>query len=181
MSKRLFTAVNLPQEVKYAIEWKLNEMTKFFPGRVHLLPPENWHITVTFLGEQEEEKLPLIYQSVQKASERLIMPEIKLSKIHFGPSENNPRMIWVFGDSPELAEAKKIFDKELAKAEIDFQRENDFIPHITISRLSDDVYFHMPPQPLGESFKAETIDLMESVLKRPVAEYNILEKFYLNG
>lgn len=180
MIKRLFIAVDPPEEMKEKMEWELLTLKKFFPQNIRFIPKTNWHITLTFLGDQEEEKIPIIEEAISRVTEKFFAPPVYWRRLQFGPTEADPRMIWATGESTGLAELKRKLDNSLKKAGIEFKTGGKFLPHITISRLGDD-RFHMPVKPIDGIFNPAGIFLIESTLKRSGAEYQPLSMFVLRG
>ncbi|MGH8948172.1 MAG: 2'-5' RNA ligase family protein, partial [Acidimicrobiia bacterium] len=50
VAARIFVAVSLPDEIRMALADRLESVE--MPGRA--VPPENWHITLRFVGRADE-------------------------------------------------------------------------------------------------------------------------------
>ena len=74
---------------------------------VKVLPPDNWHITLKFLGEVPEEKMKRIEAALSEVS---FAPfAVSLSGGGAFPNNDYPRAIWVGGESQEcIALAEKV-------------------------------------------------------------------------
>lgn len=181
---RLFIAVNLPETVKDGIEEKLEKIRMMplnFTAR--FLTRKNWHLTITFLGEQPEAALGPILDSVKEIAALFETPEIEFEKIVYGPPDAASRMIWLIGSSEtsrRLAQIKKELEKKLEEKNVRFSKEyRDFNAHLTLAR------FRQPLIRLKErllaaapfSFNPQSLDLMQSCLRRGGAEYEIAAEF----
>lgn len=178
---RIFIAINLPEEVKR----QLLKYQNYWPE----LPakwtrPENLHITLEFLGDLTDQEIGEVCFLVKEISENFKSFSIKLEKVLYGP-ENKfpPRMVWVRGaKSKELADLKNNLQQNLL-SKIRFKPdEKIFSPHITLARISEWQFKQMNPEEvpeIGEDvdiiLPVESIEVMESELKRGGPQYTILE------
>jgi 2'-5' RNA ligase len=201
--KRLFIAINLPENIKKRIEADIRGFKQFLEadlrGEIRWLPPENWHLTITFLGYQPDQALEPILKSIKetikKHSNILLNIRMFFEKIILMPPRR-PRMIWLAGSeetSKKLDEIKKYLENELIKDGVKFQRENrPYNAHLTLARFQPiarknvdrtraDAEKILRESALGPrrsalGFQAQSLDLMESHLKRTGAEYEVLAK-----
>lgn len=186
MTHRIFIAINLPQEIKT----KLGNYQSFWQDLpAKWVKPENWHITLAFLGYLNDEELLKVCQITKEVAERHSPFLINLKKIVYGPPKKMPpRMIWVEGEkSEELGKLQKDLENSLA-GKINFETENrPYTPHITLARIRQWEFRQIEPEERPEineeidlSFQVNSIEVMESKLKRGGAEYTILESFLLS-
>jgi len=182
--KRLFIAINLPQNIKEAIEEIINNLP--------ILPKENWHLTISFLGYQPDEKIPNILESVKITTQSLVSLKrpilVEFEKIILAPANRPARMIWLVGSketSKILGAIKTKLEDELVKNGVRFQRDNrEYNTHLTLARFSPtqinadivSVNQRIHQRKSALSFQAQSLDLMESYLKRTGAEYEILTR-----
>ena len=59
--KRIFIAVNLPEEIKESLNGLIEKLPK---DKVKAVKKENLHITMKFLGYMPEETLPELYKKL---------------------------------------------------------------------------------------------------------------------
>jgi len=107
---------------------------------------------------------------------------INLERIILGPPDKTPRIFWVQGEKSE----------ELGKLQGDLEERIEqrhggrhaFRPHITLARFKYPLVKSLP-QKVDDEFKAqipvETIEVMQSNLKRSGAEYSVLESIELGS
>lgn len=185
--KRIFIAINLPKEIKQEITAVIEKINpEEIPDNFNFrwISDNNWHLTISFLGEQTEETIKIVSKIIEESAEKFPTPFIEFEKIILGPSSKNPRMIWLISSqktSQELGKIKNFLEKELIKNKVKFRQENrSYNSHLTLARF----------QPIKEnnqnklsnysinrlSFIAQSLDLMESYLKPTGAEYEILKR-----
>jgi len=182
--KRLFIAINIPNDIKQKIAKKRDALESLVPG-VRFMGEENWHITLVFLGEQSDEAILPIVKSMKDLVPGLKCPEINFSDISYGPVKGAPRMIWLNGDektSKALSALKTPLEDELIKNGVRFKLENrEFRTHITLAKFSEDMRSGLPDlggefKDLNWMFEADGLDLVESHLSGKGAEYEVLQR-----
>lgn len=125
---RLFIAIELPEEIKKELE----RFQTGIPG-ARLVPVEQIHLTLAFLGETDEEtakKLTAGLAKIQADSFQLFS-----SGIGCFPNRQRPRVIWT-GLKPEpnlLKLAAAVHESVLASGIA--LEERPFSPHITLARI----------------------------------------------
>lgn len=187
MHHRVFVAINPDEQTIAKIGELVNECREKLPSgierQIRFLPPENWHITLSFLGYQDEVDIEKIKTALAEAAKSHIAFEVKIEKLIWGPPDKVPRMIWLSGDSTtskKLGEIKNHLEDILEASGVPFDRESrHFNAHITLARFD----LRLPrPKPEIEKgvdlrFGAKSLDLMESKLERGGAKYTVLQKF----
>lgn len=186
MRHRIFVAINLPDDVKnklteYQLKWQ------DLPCR--WTKKENIHITLAFLGYLSDEELFEACKVTKEAVSKYEPFFIKLDKIIYGPPHNTPRMIWAEGEkSEEMGKLQKDLENALAGLSAKLENENSrgYAPHITLGRLKQWEFRQIEPEERPEvneeinlSFEINSIEVMESELKREGPEYTILESMPL--
>ena len=182
MKKRIFIAINLPERIKDKIERALEDIKYKFTNDVRFIDRSNWHITVSFLGWQNDEFIGPILESMKKTILRFKQPEIEIANIAYGPLKSAPRMIWLNADvntSKNLASLKDFLESSLMDGGVIFKQEHRaFNVHITLARFQAEKKEALPSieTSLKLNFQAETLDLMESHLARIGAECEVLQQ-----
>lgn len=134
---RLFIAVAVPPEVRKEIaraQGRLKRNTP--PGVVRWTQPDQFHITLKFLGDVPAEQVAALEKSVAPIC--AASPALALSArgIGFFPNANKPRVIWAGASDGkgQLIELHRQIDEALrwlAPAE----RPEKFTGHITLGRF----------------------------------------------
>lgn len=188
MRKRIFVALNLEGDALNAIESIVDELQPKFAARagrsIRFVSRDNWHLTVSFLGYQEETDIPRIVEAMKRTAKDFGEQKIVFRKLLYGPPGRAPRMIWLVTDSNisrELSGLKTELENNLEKSGINFGREmRQFTGHLTLARFDNfDNRGEALPQierDINIRSTAGTLDLMESELKRSGAEYTVLQK-----
>jgi len=188
MSHRLFFALNFNGWMAHETEALAEELRRTLGARIRIIPPENWHITVSFLGVQEDGQFTGIMRAAQSAAKRFKPIRIDFERIQCGPRQDDPRMLWLAADdasSGRIGLLKQALEDGLVAERVPFHRETrPFRGHITLVRFGEDE-LHTGNQlkilkfdePLNLNFIAESLDLMESSLTSSGSEYVVLQKF----
>ena len=181
MQHRIFIAINLPENIKKTF---LNYQADLLDFPIKWTKKENMHITLIFIGYVKDENIPKICEAVKQVSIRHKSFRVNLNEICYGPPKKlPPRMIWAKGEeSKELIDLKTDLEKFLIESEIGFMEENKkFHIHITLGRIRAWEWKRIEPeerpditQKIDLNLEVNSIEVMESTLKRTGAEYNQL-------
>jgi len=178
---RVFIAINLPENVKKTLA-RYGEIWPELPAK--WASKDNLHITLEFLGQLTDVEIADVCKVAGEVANRHAPFSINLDKIQYGPPKKNPpRMIWARGErSNELMELKNDLQDFLLE-EVQFRPDGKgFTPHITLARIKEWEFKKIEPEERLEinedvnfNFTVESIEVMESVLKRGGPVYTILE------
>ena len=182
MRKRIFIAINLPEDIKKKLT---NYQNKWQELPVKYTNKENLHITLIFLGYINDEELVKICNITKKVVSRNQSFSINLNKICYGPpNKKPPRMIWVQGE--KIQELTNL-NQDLEKSLINSNEKKVFSPHITLGRLKQWEFRQIEQEKIPEineeislNFEVNSIEVMESQLKPSGSKYTILESLPLN-
>jgi RNA 2',3'-cyclic 3'-phosphodiesterase len=192
--KRVFLAVNLPENIKQEIAQEQGEIDNLFPegmgpDLIRWTKQDNVHITLLFLGSLKEETILQLSNVIRKITEGQKKFSLRLEKIAYGPpGKIPPRMIWLYlKENQELEKlAKEIKRKVLQDGILRKDDKKSFSPHITLARIKTWQWKRIEPEErphiertLNREYQVKSIELMESKLKRGGAEYKTLESFNL--
>jgi 2'-5' RNA ligase len=182
---RVFIAINLPNEIKKEL-FLYSEKYPDLPAK--WVNKDNLHITLEFLGDLTDVEIADACKIVKDVAKNHNSFPINLSKVLYGPPRKNPpKLVWVEGDkSEELINLKNDLQESLVE-KIHFRPEGKgFITHITLARILETEFrkFDLDERPeIDENidllFSAESIEVMESELKRGGPQYTILESHIL--
>ncbi len=201
MAKRLFLAVNLPEEIKEKIKEAIKQISR--NEGIRFIPSLNWHLTISFLGYQKEELVEAILKSVEKTINRHNYAvkdlEIEFEKIILAPPGKKARMIWLVGTketSKNIFAVKSRFENILIQNGVIFKKEYQlFNSHLTLARfhsqadeidlvqVSSDIAIannKIKEEKEKFSFFADKLDLMESKLHKNGPSYNVVKTIFFN-
>jgi len=182
---RIFIAINLPPEIKSML---MHYAKKYKDLPAKWVDPENLHITLAFLGNISDLELGNVCMAAKKEAVQHVPFSINLTNLSYGPDEKNPKMVWVATEkSRELSLLKRGVEEALSEV-INFKpEERSFNPHITLARIQQMALRMMDleerPQineNLDMSFLVESIEVMESILKKTGPQYSIVESYRLS-
>jgi len=147
------------------------------------------HITLIFLGYLSNEELAETCQTLKEVAQKYQPFTISLKKVAYGPPKKMPpRMVWVLGEKSKTAKLlKEDLEKSLLDSGVHFSlEEREFTPHITLGRIKTWLWRRIEPEEQPEiskditlGFEVNSIEVMESCLKRGGAEYTILDSALL--
>ncbi|MFZ5470044.1 MAG: RNA 2',3'-cyclic phosphodiesterase [Myxococcota bacterium] len=134
---RLFVALELSSPVRAALERAVDVAHRRAP-KARWADPQKLHLTLAFLGETEEEKVPALKEALTRAASR----HRRLSLVArggggFGASRH-PRVLWigVEGELPALTALQADLIRELVP--LGFTPEKrPFRPHLTLARAKN--------------------------------------------
>jgi 2'-5' RNA ligase len=131
---RLFIAVNFPDETKSRI-LMIQDQLRSQALRGNFTRPENLHLTLVFLGETPEEKLPAVFRVTRTAE----FPPFEISFNRAGCFTRGRKELWWIGadqNSPGLSRLEAIHKRllgGLSEAGLPADKR-PFNAHITLGR-----------------------------------------------
>ena len=183
MTVRAFISVDLDRNeriVEFATALKSAEPT------LKVVDPSLIHITLKFLGETDERKLPAIAEVLQQSARGISPFTISFKGAGAFPSMNRIRVVWVgVNDVLPLATIAGRLDEGLA--ELGVTRESRaFAPHITLARARSDAPHPALRQIIHDRDEVDfgtqeikAVRLKRSVLTRCGPEYHTIEEVVL--
>lgn len=198
--RRVFLAINLPENIKK----KLSDTEIKYSGLpAKWTKKDNLHITLVFLGFVRDEEIREICAKAETVAKKNASFGIKMSSIGYGPTDKKPpRMVWATGEKSEaLAELQagleEVFFGPTLKVNNKIEKyiknikkpePKAFSPHITLARLQQGRFNQLEPEEVPEinekinfSFSVDSIEIMESELKKGGPQYTILESIELGN
>ncbi|MFH1857042.1 MAG: RNA 2',3'-cyclic phosphodiesterase [Candidatus Omnitrophota bacterium] len=134
---RSFIAIDLPEEITESF-YKTAAALKKEIKNLQLVPCQNIHLTLKYLGYLPESSIKKIKNAVDKTAADYGKFNMTFREIGVFPSFSCPRVIWISpGEGEkETEKLKEKLDKELSLLEIE-KDEKEFKAHITIARLKE--------------------------------------------
>ncbi|WP_114783390.1 RNA 2',3'-cyclic phosphodiesterase [Botryobacter ruber] len=175
---RLFVAAALPPALT---EYLARESAQYQDTSVRLVPAQNLHLTLFFIGGTPLEALPELEEKIQQA----VLPhapfQLTLQCLEPGPRPRKPRLVWArFQESHPFEQLVRDLTLHLSPQP---QQQKKAIPHITVARFrkGKPVPASLPTiQPPEEiTFTVATVGLWKSELVAPHPVYSVLRDFPL--
>jgi len=134
---RTFVAVHLSPELVSRLT-ALEDHFRGLPGgnAVRWVPPESMHLTLKFLGEVEDSRLPRIFQTVSAVCARSVPFRLTVAGAGCFPDWLRPRIIWAGITEGGLELVTLAAELDAVLAALGFPRERrPFSAHITLGRM----------------------------------------------
>ena len=185
---RLFVAIDPGDDIRKELRGFQEELQKGIKLRMRYTPEENLHLTVKFLGEVQDEKIPGVLEILKSAALDTGPVKLKLEGVGVFPEKHGPvRIVWA-GLNDDDGYLKKIaseLDPAFEWAGVAAEGR-PFVPHITIARVAKDEHDtdflrrYIERARLPEvSCRIEELLLFSSLLDSGGSRYSIVEKIAL--
>lgn len=134
---RTFIAVLLSDELKHRIASVQDEFKNVAPD-FKWVEPENFHVTVKFLGNVPESRIQAIEAATERAADRFVPFDLEISGAGAFPNPRRPRVVWV-GLTTGTDALKGLVERvEREMIALGFPKEDKpFKAHITIGRARE--------------------------------------------
>lgn len=161
---RLFIGVDLPAEIKRTLLDFQSEL-KLLGVNGSFKSPDNFHITLEFLGELDGNKIPALTETLSKVAGNYQPFELIIGGLGVFPSFKRPHTLWtaVNGSLSELNGLRDVLHIGLKNKDFKLE-ERLFKPHITLAsrpKLDNIDFSAVQNKKLGE-FMVGDIVLFES-------------------
>ena len=163
-NKRIFLAYNvvLNNEVIYTIDKLKNHFSK---QNISLIPKENYHLTLQYVGESTFKQLNNIIFSTKEILDQSQNIEVEIDKIHyFQNNDNNLTLVLNIKENETLEQAYKTVHNEYLKLNLSLSSRK-FIPHITIAKIRGVENISLLKQEIDTLFKISPLKLQ---LSKPI-------------
>lgn len=131
---RLFTGVDLPEEVREKLERLLMHLRPC--AHLKWSPVYNLHVTLKFIGEWPEEKLPELETALRGLVPRDPIPA-EVKGLGWYPNPHHPRVFWVGVQGGDALPAL-VKDIDTATAPLGIAAEDRaFHAHLTLARIKE--------------------------------------------
>jgi len=182
---RIFIALDIPGEIRARISEYMDRLRPFAEG-ARWARREGLHVTLKFIGEVNDEKVPEIAKVLATVATEPFT--VSFSSAGFFPTAKSPRVFWLGVDGgealPRLAAAIEAATRSLGLA----REEKPFNPHLTLARAGSGAGARHELRPLQRLLEAEAAPhfgtmtaqefwLYRSELARGGSRYTKLQKF----
>ncbi len=180
MMVRTFISIRIPEPS--CLKGILEDVGRI--GNVRPSPLSQMHITLKFIGDVDEKKVPKVVESVRSACRDRKAFGITLSGTGCFPNRNRPSVVWI-GASPadELTSLADSIGRKLSSAGIQFD-DKPFKAHITIGRCKGpadlDGFLDSHKDDVFTEFTCSEVLVMKSVLSPAGAKHSVIERIPLS-
>ena len=183
--KRVFVGIDLSCQFTKLIPM-LKTTIEDKHGDIRWVSGRNLHLTLSFLGNIADNKIQPLIKAL-KEIENLKKIDISVNSTGVFPNVENPRVFWLGVDEgyDAIADIQSITD-EISTEFKENQREEKFIPHVTIARITNkkktiklDVSTFLNTVYSPIEFVINKVYLYESKLTQDGPRYLVLSEFHL--
>ncbi|MCW0484781.1 RNA 2',3'-cyclic phosphodiesterase [Gaoshiqia sediminis] len=186
--KRTFIAINI-EPGKQLLKVAGHLQKKLSNEKISWVAPQNLHLTLHFLGETPDDKLPVVKTILQQLASSAQPFTFQLEGVSCFKRHGQPSVIFLA--IPENGQLTALASKlGLLLGEAGFMiDERPFKPHLTLARvkyLNNKIRFYklleqldQSNQPVSQVVEVKEIIFFESVLKSSGPQYVALQKFTL--
>lgn len=183
--KRLFIAIKIvPDQSFNEIYHELISRLRY--ENLRFVEPDKLHLTLRFLGDTDEKKIPDIDRLMKKSAEMNKAFTLNINNTRIFGSTYNPRVIWFGIDhNADLTHLHTRIETDLTKVGF-FPDHQNYVPHLTLSRikqLKDLKLFQKTIFEFGEKEimkqNVKEFSLIESILLKEGPIYNTLHSYIL--
>ncbi len=187
MARRVFLAVDLGDEAALRVRRVIRELkTKFSRAPIRWVREGVIHITLHFLGDQNEEGIQKIILVCERVVPAFRTTEYELDGLGFFPDAQEPRVVWIAAQETNgkvLEALQTRLGRELEKQGIDVDHR-PWHPHVTIGRITLRLNRGQAPalrqmRSTATKFIVDTVHLCESHLEQGGPRYEIIQSFPL--
>lgn len=182
---RLFIGIKLPRSYQDRVHPFTQDLGKGIDTKVNWTRPNNWHLTLKFLGDTEESRIPAITDALA-AIDR---PSFTMQAGGGGafPHAKHPSIIWLdlLQGSQQCQDLAATINDALDALGIAREKKR-FRPHLTLGRIKrpgrDDWQGVLDAvgKETWPEFTVDRFTLWESELAPTGAVHTVVEEFFLN-
>ena len=178
---RLFVGINFPKKQRA----KMHRAARALRDQelpVRWVDPDNFHVTLKFLGEVRREQVDDVTAAMERAASSTQPFQTEIGGFGAFPTVRRPRVIWLGVEAcPELRCLKQ--DLEWALGDAGFPAETrSFHPHVTLGRAGDsggagafrELDGAFSELAFEDELKVHSVDLMRSHLSREGPRYSVV-------
>lgn len=144
-----------------------------------LVPSENYHLTLAFLGDVDYQTVSLICDEMDQRLSQLSPELLEFAEVSLFPFKRRPRLIVAMLKKNDWLEVlyRDVFSM-LRALGVSADKKSNFYPHITLARLRErrGKATQFEPQLLTGSFVPESVNLYQSELTPKRSIYTPLHK-----
>jgi RNA 2',3'-cyclic 3'-phosphodiesterase len=179
---RLFTALDLPQDVIGRLETLLDQLRP--TAQINWARPSNLHITTKFIGHWPDERLDEVKAAL--AGIRSPALQVAVRGFAFVPNERLPRVLFCKVDAPGIDALAAATDRATAALGIESE-SRVYKPHLTLARIKErgglerlrTTIAALPSTDFG-AFDARSFFLYQSKMQAGGSVYTKLAEFPLS-
>lgn len=152
-------------------------------SKLKVVPAQDLHLTLKFLGDTPLLKLPEIISALEKVDINLDNFDLSINGVKIFNPQRPQVIVLSFEDNKELQLLYGQIEAELFKANLAHKEMKKFTPHVTLARVKQaaniDEFNNLQKWTPQRDFSVNHFNLQESLLTAQGPEYSILQSFNL--
>ena len=178
--KKLFIGIPVSRDVFRRLERVVNTFSDL-PVRWSL--PENYHITVLYLGHVHPDDVSWISQNLSDLFCDIESFDVVLDQVCFSGSSNDPKVVWATG--PDNDQMQLIYQRILHALNLTQESVCSFRPHIMLGRVGQKRWEALLEKPVVDvpvslSVDVSSVVLFESMVQEGKLHHELLDEFFLS-
>lgn len=145
------------------------------------VPPQNYHLTVAFIGAVEESRVGEVESAIRDAAARANPIDVPLDAVGAFPNERRARIAWVGSHAPQPAFAALCGVVRSALSALGFVFDRHTDAHVTLARADGRAALPSVPAPKIVPVTIGALTLYRSFTERAGARYEPLTRFALGA
>ena len=173
---RLFLGFRLPDaSARLVARWQREELGA--PDRARLVPQENLHVTIAFLGSRPAGELAAIAGALREGAERSEQPA--LTPVRYRETRSVGMLVFDDREGHATRIAEDVHGR-LARLRLYEPEKRPWLPHLTVVRFRERPRLEPPIPDLGPVTMSDAAVYI-SRLRPTGAQYEVLESVPLGG
>jgi RNA 2',3'-cyclic 3'-phosphodiesterase len=160
---RLFVGIEIDENARRAFADVAERLRKRF-SNLRFVDPDNYHLTLVFLGNVADDALAPIEAALPRIASRHRRFQVTFERLGAFPHERKARIIYV-GCRGAPAEYRRLaLDANREMNALGYGDEKDDVPHVTLARVVERKRFRLPMFDVSPTcITIESLTLFESV------------------
>lgn len=185
---RIFIAIPIPERIKKYADSVARSINEASPD-IKWVEYENYHITLKFLGEMDEEMLLLVKRRLAGVAQSCPSFSFELCGTGFFPNLTRPKVLWM-GVGGDLDRAAFLGDRiDSCLKELGFEPEKKRSFHLTLGRIRSELNYNQLIAKTAvinrdikpNKFVVSEFYLMESYISPQGARYTVNSRYKLQS
>ena len=135
--KRLFIGIPIESEKAIQVVETWGKDPHLNRNVLKWVKPENWHVTLVFLGETPESEIEVLQQLIEESFSNIPAFSADLSRVGVFPNTHNPKVLWLGLENLEFLMPAYNRIRELLQQNGFSLDDKPLKPHLTLARVKN--------------------------------------------
>lgn len=176
---RLFVGVEIGEDARRAFAEIAERLQRQLP-KLRFVAPENYHLTLVFLGNVAADAITFIEGELTRVVSRHQHFTLAFERLSAFPHERKPRIVYVGCRGAPRSYRDLAADAHDEMAALGYGDEKNDVPHVTLARAPERGRFTLPMLEIAQiKVTIETLTLFESIPHEGKTCYEARHRFPL--